>query len=164
MSLELSFAGGDDLRDRLRAVRKEITDGQATLRSEIAELKLALTEARCEVREMRAIQESARIASRGEAGVAGPRGIPGSQGPTGPRGERGERGVPAVAIAGWEPRSERFEVVPPTGERGPPINLLSLFQAYDSAVSDIEDRDLESAAAASRAETERQAEAFRQGR
>ena len=159
-TIETSFTDGDFLREKVRELRKEATDAQTVLREQIAELKLAVVEARCEISAMRAIQENARTVSRGEAGVAGPRGIPGSQGPTGPRGEMGERGVPAVAIAGWEPRPERFEVVPvfSTGERGPPIALLSLFQAYDSAVSDIEDRDIVSAAEASREANEAEAE------
>lgn len=165
-TIETSFTDGDDMRERLRAVRKEIADGQAGLRTEIAELKLALVEARAEIAAMRSIQESARLLSRGEQGVMGPRGIPGPPGPSGARGERGERGVPALAIAGWEPRPERFEIVPvfSTGEKGPPIALLSLFQAYDAAVSDLEDRDLSEAAAASRARNEEEAEEFRQGR
>jgi hypothetical protein len=71
----------------------------------------------------------------------------GSQGPAGPRGE------PAPTIAAWEPRPERFEIVPrfSNGESGRPLNLLSLFQAYNNATSWIEDGDLEQAAQASRA-------------
>jgi hypothetical protein len=71
----------------------------------------------------------------------------GSQGPAGPRGE------PAPTIAAWEPRPERFEIVPrfSNSESGPPLNLLSLFQAYNNATSRIEDADLEQAAQASRA-------------
>jgi hypothetical protein len=35
------------------------------------------------------------------------------------------------------PRPERFEIVPrfSNGESGPPLNLLSLFQAYNNATS-----------------------------
>lgn len=164
-SVETSFTAGDDLRDRLRAVRKEIADGQGALRAEIAELKLALTEARCEVREMKAIQESARIASRGEAGPMGVRGIPGppGEGRTGPAGPPGRD---AVAVVAWDVDSARFVITPchSDGTRGVPLNLLGLFQSYDSAVSEIEDRDLSEAAAASRARTEDEAEEFRQGR
>jgi hypothetical protein len=48
----------------------------------------------------------------------------GSQGPAGPRGE------PAPTIAAWEPRPERFEIVPrfSNGESCPPLNLLSCFK------------------------------------
>ena len=42
--------------------------------------------------------------------------------------------------------------------------LLSLFQAYDAAVSELEDRDLTEAAAASRAVVEREVEASRWAR
>jgi hypothetical protein len=60
-------------------------------------------------------------------------------------------GIPTIAA--WEPRPERFEIVPrfSNGESGPPLNLLSLFQAYNNATSWIEDADLEQAAQASRA-------------
>jgi hypothetical protein len=140
-------------------------DGEAVLkarigelRGEVSELKAALIEARHEVRELKLIQESLRISTRGESGRDGARGVPGrdgQQGPIGPRGERGERGLPAPRISAWEAHPERFEVVPvfSTGERGPAI---ALFQAYDSAVSELEDRDLASAAADSRARTEQE--------
>jgi hypothetical protein len=134
------------------------------LRSQVSELKAALIEARHEVRELRLVQESLRISTRGESGRDGARGVPGrdgQQGPIGPRGERGERGLPAPRISAWEAHPERFEVVPvfSTGERGPPIALLALFQAYDAAVSDLEDRDIVSAAAESRARNEAEVEA-----
>ena len=134
------------------------------LRSQVSELKAALIEARHEVRELKLIQESLRISTRGESGRDGARGVPGrdgQQGPIGPRGERGERGLPAPRISAWEAHPERFEVVPvfSTGERGPPIALLALFQAYDAAVSDLEDRDIVSAAAESRARNEAEVEA-----
>jgi hypothetical protein len=121
----------NNLQDRLK---RRFDDIESARRSEIAELRLALTEARCEIREMRAIQESARIASRGEAGLAGPRGIPGSQGPIGPRGEPGPQGEPAAMIAAWEPRVEQFQIVPvlSSGERGPPISLRPFFEMYDA--------------------------------
>lgn len=133
--LETSFEDGDVLRARLRDVHKEIADLKAVHRNELAELKLALTEARCEVREMRAIQESARTLSRGERGEIGPRGTPGPQGPTGPqgiRGEKGERGVPAARIVGWECEDNASIVYPllQTGHRGPGLRLRSILDAY----------------------------------
>jgi predicted NodU family carbamoyl transferase len=51
-----------------------------------------------------------------------------------------------------------------TGERGPAIALLALFQAYDAAVSVIEDREIVAAAQEARTEAERQAEAARWAR
>jgi hypothetical protein len=136
--------------------------------SQVSELKAALVEARHEVSELKLIQESLRISTRGESGRDGARGVPGRDGrdgvgAPGPRGERGERGLPAPRISAWEAHPERFEVVPvfSTGERGPAIALLGLFQAYDSAVQELEDRDIASAAADSRQAAEAAAEAAR---
>jgi hypothetical protein len=83
--------------------------------------------------------------------------------PPGVRGERGERGMPAPMIAAWEPCPERFEIIPvfSTGERGPPIALLSLFQTYDSATSELDDRDIAAAAADAHARAEAELEASR---
>jgi hypothetical protein len=138
------------------------------LRNLISDLKGELTEARHEIRELKLIQESLRISTRGESGRDGARGVPGRDGrdgvgAPGPRGERGERGLPAPRISAWEAHPERFEVVPvfSTGERGPAIALLGLFQAYDSAVQELEDRDIASAAADSRQAAEAAAEAAR---
>ena len=74
------FDGDETLYGLIKKLRVEIAEMKGAHREEIAELRLALTEARCEVREMRAVQESARVASRGEQGLPGPRGVPGSQG------------------------------------------------------------------------------------
>jgi hypothetical protein len=66
--------------------------------------------------------------------------------------------LPAPAIAAWEVRPERFEVVPrySNGEAGPPIALLALFQAFHDATSWLEDADLEQAAQNARAVVERE--------
>lgn len=92
MALELSFDAREFACELVRKLKAEMADGQGTQRSEIAELKLTITELRCELREMRAIQEQARALSRGEQGIIGPRGIPGPPGPAGQRGERGDAG------------------------------------------------------------------------
>jgi hypothetical protein len=97
-ALEFSFGEGDTIRERLRNMRKEMADAQSAHRSEIAELKAALTEARGELAAMRMVQEAARTLNRGEAGVMGPRGVPGPPGPAGARGERGEAGVKAAGF------------------------------------------------------------------
>jgi hypothetical protein len=138
------------------------------LQGEVSELKAALIEARHEVRELKLVQESLRISTRGESGRDGMRGVPGRDGRdgvgiAGPRGERGERGLPAPRISAWEAHPERFEIVPvfSTGERGPAIALLGLFQAYDSAVQELDDRDIVSAAADSCARAEQEAERSR---
>jgi hypothetical protein len=52
---------------------------------------------------------------------------------------------------GAAPRAVRDRARFSNGEFGPPLNLLSLFQAYNNATSWIEDADLEQAAQASRA-------------
>ncbi len=70
-TMEMVYAALDGAASMTEGVHQKASEGLARLRGEIAELKLALTEARCEVREMRAIQEQARIASRGEAGSWG---------------------------------------------------------------------------------------------
>ena len=57
----------------------------------------------------------------------------------------------------------RFSITPLMGDgsNGPVLSLLSLFQSYDAATNDIEDRDLVSAAANSREAAEQEAEASR---
>jgi hypothetical protein len=71
-------------------------------------------------------------------GVPGVRGVPGAQGPIGPAGPQGPRGDAAALIVGWEPRVERFELVPILGDgtRGVSAHLLPFFQQYDSAIRD----------------------------
>jgi hypothetical protein len=135
------FDGDASVHEGVKKLREQMTELKSTQRNEIAELKLALTEARCELREMKMIQENARTLSRGEAGIQGPRGIPGSQGPMGPRGEQGERGLPAREVAAWEPDPLRFSITPAhtDGTRGVPANLRSLFEAYDAATNGTED-------------------------
>jgi hypothetical protein len=134
------------------------------LRGQVSELKGALIEARHEIRELKLIQESLRISTRGESGRDGMRGIPGRdglRGEIGPRGEKGDRGEPAPRLATWTVDAERFTVTPIFGDgsSGAALSLLGLFQSYDQAVSDIEDRDIVSAAADSRARAEEEVEA-----
>ena len=73
---------------------------------------------------------------------------------------KGERGKAAPVIVGWMPNAQRFSITPvyESGQLGPALNLLSLFEAYHNAVSDLEDADLEQAAAASREVVERETE------
>lgn len=148
--------------DRLRPVSEDVR----SLRSENERLRSQVAELKAKVGEISFVQERLQVDRRGPPGHAGPRGADGPPGPRGERGPRGEHGRAAPVIAGWEPRPERFEVVPrfSNGNSGPPINLLSLFQAYHSATSWIEDADLEQGAQEARAEAERQAEAARWGR
>jgi hypothetical protein len=139
----------NDLQDRLE---RKFNDIESARRTEAAELRATIAELRSELSQMRSIQEAARVASRGERGEQGVRGIPGPQGPAGSRGEQGERGAPARDTIAWDVDASRFVITPchSDGTRGVPMNLLGLFQSYDSAVSEIEDRDLVDAAQASR--------------
>jgi hypothetical protein len=143
----------NEMQDGLERKFKDIEAAhEAARRTEAADLRATIAELRSEISQMRSIQEAARVASRGERGEQGVRGIPGPQGPAGPRGERGERGAPARETIAWDADAARFVVTPchSDGTRGVPMNLLGLFQSYDSAVSEIEDRDLVDAAQASR--------------
>jgi hypothetical protein len=157
-SLDITLEIHADVKDHNKQAFAELRSALAESRDQILELKAALVEARHEVRELKLIQESMRIANRGESGRDGARGVPGRDGPRGERGPKGERGAKAPVIVAFLPRPERFEVVPvyESGQQGPPIALLSLFQAYDAAVSEIEDRDLTEAAHASREVVERE--------
>jgi hypothetical protein len=121
-----------------RGVERKFREAEASQRTELAELKATVAELRGEIREMKSIQEAARIASRGEAGVAGPRGIPGAQGDRGERGERGKQGPPAPVVAAYEPRVEQFQLVPrhSDGTAGPPMSLRPFFEMYASQTED----------------------------
>jgi hypothetical protein len=65
--------------------------------SEISELRAALVEARHEIRELKLIQESMRVANRGERGVDGARGVPGRDGRDGV-GQIGPKARPARKV------------------------------------------------------------------
>jgi hypothetical protein len=158
-AVAIDFDGDGLLRARIGELRREI----ARLEVENAKLLASVAEVRSKLHEVSFVQERLQIERRGPPGVAGPRGADGPAGMRGERGERGEAGPPEPTIAAWEPRPERFEVVPvfSDGSRGPAIALLSLFQAYDSAVQELDDRDLTEAAQASREAAEDAAEASR---
>jgi len=156
---------GEELNSLEAALKRKLDSIESAHRSEVAELKLIITELRCELREMRMVQENARVASRGEQGLAGPRGVPGAQGPVGPRGESGPPGRDAPSVVAWDIDVERFTATPchSDGTRGVPLNALGLFESYDQMVNDRDDFDAASAAAASRAALEQEAEAARRG-
>jgi hypothetical protein len=129
--------------DGFRRNKKRIDDIEAkadALRTEIAELKLALTEARCEVREMRPIQENARTLSRGEQGIAGPRGIPG---PQGARGERGERGAAGLAAAGFVLDVEGYAATLVSSDGSPSARLAMrpLFERFAEEIAASDDSE-----------------------
>jgi hypothetical protein len=135
---------------------------QASFDNQVAALKN-------ENQALRLILENLRITQRGERGIDGDRGPPGrdgrdgAPGALGPRGNRGDKGEPAPRLATWSIDAERFVVTPIFGDgsSGAALNLLGLFQSYDQAVSDIEDRDIVQAAHEARVENERQIDASR---
>lgn len=89
------------------------------------------------------ISERLRVENAGPIGPAGPMGRDGHEVRPGPRGERGEQGPAGLAVAAWEPRPDRFDVTPvyASGEHGLPLNLTSLFEAYNSATEAGEDAE-----------------------
>ena len=133
-ALQAHFGGMDVVRERIGEARKEIADLKSAYRNEVAELRLALTEARCEVREMRAIQEQARAVSRGEQGITGPRGIPGPQGVAGPRGERGDA---AARPVGFVVNTDEFSatLILSDGSPGPRLALRPLFESFAAQIA-----------------------------
>lgn len=147
--------------DAVRPLRVKL----AGMEVENAQLRGTIAELRAKLSEIDFVVERLKIDRRGPPGVKGERGRDGRDGPPGrgERGERGEKGAPAPVITAWEARPEAFEIVPvfSTGERGPPIALLALFQAYDAATSVLDDRDLATAAVEARDLAEREAEAAR---
>jgi hypothetical protein len=126
-------------------------------------MKADLATASAHADEARATANRLQVDRKGDRGERGPQGLDGAPGPRGERGPRGEQGLAAPRIAAWEPRPERFEVVPrfANGDTGPPINLLSLFQSYDMAVDQRDDNDLVEEALQARARAEREAEQAR---
>ena len=151
--LDVALQANDELRSHIVA-----------LRNQASELRGELIEAKHEVRELKLIQESLRISTRGESGRDGARGVPGGdglQGPIGPRGEPGPRGIAAPAVVEWRPDPEAFTVqaILADGSTGPMIALRSLFESYHNATSWVEDADLVEAARESRAQTDAEAEA-----
>jgi hypothetical protein len=133
LAIEMDAAAA--ISKSFRELRAEIAELKGAHRNEVAELRLALTEARCEVRELKALLESARTLSRGEAGVPGPRGIPGPPGSEGRTGPQGPKGEAAPMVVGWEADPAHYLLTPihSTGERGVPANLTGLFEAYNAA-------------------------------
>jgi hypothetical protein len=138
LPLAISFDDADATSKSFRELRAELAEIKAARREEAAELRATVRELRAELSQMRSIQESARIASRGEAGIQGPRGIPGPPGvgQIGPQGPRGEMG-PTAKIAAWVPDVEAFSLAPTyaDGSRAVPLNLRPFFEAYNAATS-----------------------------
>jgi hypothetical protein len=138
--IELHNEGVKEVDGLWEDIKRKFREAEAAQRVETAELKATIAELRGEVASLRAVQESMRVAGRGERGEQGVRGIPGPPG-EGRVGPAGPRGSDAVAIIGWEPNPGRFEIVPvlATGERSAPIPMRSLFEAYNAAVDGSDD-------------------------
>jgi hypothetical protein len=141
----------------------------AELRGQVSELKVALIEARHEIREMKLIQESMRASTRGERGTDGARGVPGrdgregAEGKAGPPGPVGPKGLDAPKIVSWEIDDSAFVAYPllSTGQKGPGLHLRGMFEVYNAQV-DASDAAAEiDAAAASRARTDREVDEAR---
>jgi hypothetical protein len=138
----------------------------AGLEVENAQLRGLVAELKAKLSELDFITERLRVENKGPPGMKGERGRDGRDGALGPRGERGERGEkgkPAPLIIGWRTDPEAFTVqaLLSDGSVAPPLNLMGLFQAYDSATGVLDDRDVAAAAEEARTEAERQAEAAR---
>jgi hypothetical protein len=145
LPLALIFDERDAVSRGFKELRALIAELRSAHREEVAELRLALTEARCEVREMKAVQESARAQSRGERGEQGVRGIPGPQGDTGragPKGPKGEQG-PTSKLVAWEPDVAAFSIaaIYADGKRGVSANLRPFFEQYDQSTRGDDDED-----------------------
>ena len=86
---------------------------------------------------MKAIQESARIASRGEQGLVGPRGIPGP--PSNILGPRGEKGDPASRPIGFVVNPEDFSaslVMSDGSPSGAVLRLRSMFEVFAAQIAE----------------------------
>jgi hypothetical protein len=152
-----------------RKAKAGIAELRREARSEISELRAALIEARHEIRELKLIQESMRIANRGERGVDGARGVPGrdgQQGRIGPAGPRGEAGKAAPKIVSWATDDAAFAATPilSDGGNGATLHLRGMFESYHAQV---EGEDIAAEADAVRAQrdaVDREVENVRQGR
>ena len=154
-ALEATFDGDHAMFENIKA-----------LRGQVSELKTALIEARHEIRELKLIQESMRIANRGERGVDGARGVPGrdgQQGPIGPAGQRGETGKAAPKIVSWATDDANFSAVPvlSDGGNGAVLHLRGMFEEFNEQINAADDDAERDAARAQRDAVEREVRAQR---
>ena len=147
----------NDFGDAIRKLRRDNHELQIAL----AEMKVALVEVTAKANQTDLIVQRLQVDRQGPAGPQGPMGRDGRDGAQGPAGPRGNRGQKGWGIAAWEIDAANYRVTAAleNGETAPPLNLRALFETYDAAVSDLEDRDIVSAAAESRARNEQEAEA-----
>jgi polyhydroxyalkanoate synthesis regulator phasin len=142
LPLAIAMDDGDALFEHIKKLRERVSELETARRVEAAELRTTIAELRSEISQMRSIQESARLASRGERGEQGVRGIPGppGEGKVGPRGAKGEIGPTSKPVA-WEPLIDQFQLVPLYGDgsKGAAANLRPFFEHYDAATNGSED-------------------------
>jgi hypothetical protein len=168
-SVQQSFEDGDDMRRRIRALRKEFAAGQAArfaeLQLENAQLKASLAEVKAKLGEIDFVVERLRIEGRGPPGVAGPRGRDGADGARGPRGEKGERGPTGPRPVSFEVDDAAFTAVEllSDGRRGPTLRLRGMFESFNDQINDAADAEEHDAAEASRRAVEREASNVRLG-
>lgn len=145
-----------------------VGDGIRPLKAKIAELqienerfKAIAAELRSKLAQVEFVAERLSIDHKGPPGLQGLRGRDGPPGPRGEKGAEGVKGKPAPLIVGCRTDPEAFTVqaLLSDGSVAPPLNLMGLFQTYNSAASLLDDRDVAAAAAEARAETEAQTEA-----
>jgi Collagen triple helix repeat (20 copies) len=165
-TMELVYVACDAAASMCDTVSERAKEREAALSKLVSDLRGELVEARHEIREMKLIQESMRVANRGERGVDGARGVPGRDGHDGRPGPRGEKG----AMGPQGPRPVSFEVddaaftvtmLMSDGRRGPTQNLRPLFEAFNDAINATDDMAEADAARAQRDAAERAAAASR---
>ncbi len=158
----------DDSINPLAAEVAELRSAIAALRLETAQSKAALAEAKAKVGELSFITERLSIDRQGPPGQAGPRGRDGRdgvQGLRGPQGAKGEPGGTGPRIVSWETNDAEFTATPllSDGHKGGALHLLGMFQEFDAQTDAASAQEEADAAAASRAQVEREAEAVRLG-
>ena len=164
MPLSAAFSGDDILNDKVKELRKELSD----LKLENARLAAKVAEATSKVSELAFVSERLRVEARGPAGERGMMGRDGNEGRPGARGERGadgRPGSPGPRIIGWETVDESFVAMPllSDGRQGASLHLRGMFEAYHSQTEGEAAEEEAEAAVASRRAGEDEAERVRWG-
>ena len=136
-SLDITLEIHADTKDHQKQAFAELRRALAENREQILELKTALVEARHEVRELKLIQESMRIANRGERGVDGARGVPGRDGQPGPAGPQGPKGESGARAAGFILNVPEYSasLVLSDGSPAAVLRLRPMFEAFAEATA-----------------------------
>ena len=136
-SLDITLEIHADGKEQQKHAFAELRSALAESRDQITELKAALVEARHEVRELKLIQESMRIANRGERGVDGARGVPGRDGQPGPAGPQGPKGESGARAAGFILNVPDYSasLVLADGSPAAVLRLRPMFEAFAEATA-----------------------------